>query len=36
MIFEQEGYCPGQYFIDENCGPCDNNKLFEKKCFNRN
>ena len=36
MIFEQEGYCAGQYFIDENYGPCDNNKLFEKKSFNRN
>lgn len=36
MIFEQEGYCAGQHYIDENYGPSDDNELFEKKSFNRN
>jgi hypothetical protein len=36
MIFEQEGYCAGQYYIDENYGPSNNSILFEKKSYNRN
>lgn len=35
MIFEQEGYCAGEYCIDKNYGPTDNNVYFEKKCLNR-
>jgi hypothetical protein len=35
MIFDQEGYSAGNYYIDHNYGPNQDNQYFEKICLNR-